>query len=150
RADEQGSAALDRITARFALPFAAGEIERDFLLRQALERHPRFADTFAYTVRRYEMPRRPDAMRTAGQTVQAGARLRFGLRFGQDAAATGDDGIRTEHESIRVGRRNGFRFLACEPARKSAGQLVFLRGFVDFRRDNFVRFNADLLEKRKP
>ncbi len=150
RADEKRGPALDRIAARLAAPLAGREVKCDFLFRQTLEGDARFAHAFARAVRRDEMHRRPDAMRAAGEQLEAGARFRFGFGFRQDAAAAGDDSVRAEHEGICMIRRNGFCLSARETKREAAGKFGLLRGFIDFRRDDAVRFDADLLEKREP
>ena len=89
-------------------------------------------------------------MTRAGKQSKASPRLCFVRRFGQNAAATGDDGIRSQHNGVGIGRGDRPRLGACHPASQVARQLPFQRCFIDVRRHYQVWPLADLLEQRNP
>ena len=103
-----------------------------------------------FAVRRYKRDAAVNAVTAAGEKFQALARFVFGFGFGENVAAASDDRIGGQNESVDVVWGCGLRFFLGEAFGERARQLVFFWDLVDIRREDFVRRDADLLEKLQP
>src|SRR5205085_10296896 len=99
--------ALDRIAARLAAPFVAGEIGGDLLGGEALEGDDRAGEAMAgLAVAVDQGDRAKDAVAAARQQFQALAALFFTFRLGENPAPGGDDDVGGEGQRAwRGGRR---------------------------------------------
>ena len=86
-------------------------------------------------------------MTPAGQEFEAGARLGFGFRLGQDAAAASDHGIRRQHEAAGMAACHRVSLLGSEPCGMLGGKLVAERSFVQVCGVDAGRFDTDLAQQ---
>jgi len=80
-------------------------------------------------------------MAPAGEQAQIFLRLGGGCGFGQDAGAGGNHRVGGDDIGVAI---NGGQFFTGQAQRVGARGFLGKRGFVDFRRDDLVRLDADL------
>ena len=81
------------------------------------------------------------------QQLHAGAQGRLVLDLGQDAAADGDHRVSRQHQSVRLLRRDGFRFLPREPQRMLPRKLAPRHALINVGGYDCVRLDADAGEE---
>jgi len=150
-AHEDLGAALDGVTARLALAFAALDVSFDLGGGQAAEGDGRHDDPCTdFMTRRGDGDGGNNLMPAAGEECKAGAHGFGVFRLRQDAPPAGHRRVGAEHEHGRARElcRDGADLLARQPERVEPRQLAFQRGFVDGRGADRIGRNAGLRQQR--
>src|SRR5271170_5688750 len=132
KADHCRGAALNRIAAGLAVPFAGRQISRDFARAQALERDLAVDVAQPHTpVGICQRNAGMDTMSSPGQQFETAARARFVHRLGEDATAAGDDRVGGEDVVAGMARHYRAQLLLGETQCMSSRLLLAVGRLVD-------------------
>ena len=149
-ADERFGAALDRVAAGLAEPFAAREIVVDLGGGERLERDDRVGDPGSHLAGRVDHADRGQTMVAPARQLAEQVALDFQRVGGrQDAAAERDRRVAGKHD-LALGARNGAGLLDREAKRVRARRFGLARRFVDVGRFHARRHDAEPREQVAP